>query len=166
MTQHTPDTFVLDPQHIRLAVEDGDSVVLYLGENRIPLAVMLGCFPLQAPGKMVALYDRQGREVGILTDATELETAQKRIVYQELERSYFMPVIQEIRRVEKEPGVWTWDVLTDRGARTFDVRKPKQNIRKLDGNRLVIHDVDGNRYDIPDWTQLPEDSRQYLEEYT
>ena len=57
----------------------------------------------------------------------------------------------------------SWDVETDRGPHHFDMRD-RDDVRLVAGNRLLIIDADGNRYEVPDYSRLDSRSRGILEQ--
>ena len=65
-----------------------------------------------------------------------------------------MPNITRVDKLTEEFGLWYFDASTDRGPRQFIVRDPRQNIINLNQGRLLIIDVDGNRFNIDDYTTL------------
>jgi hypothetical protein len=114
---------------------------------------------------MISVRDAEGEEVGLIDDISMLDGKSRALMQAELEKSYFMPRISNILYCEEKLNVVTMEVETDRGDRTFQIRNVRRNIRNLPHYRIVIKDVDGNRYEIPDWTELPGPARSYLLQY-
>ena len=50
----------------------------------------------------------------------------------------------------RRSGSVTWDVETTKGPRHFLVRNMKDSTFTLGASRVMMTDVDGNRYEIPD----------------
>jgi len=121
--------------------------------------------PITDPGRMVSIRDENGDEIGILDDVQRLDPASQTIVREELERAYFMPRIIDILDIQEDLGVETWTVETDKGTRLFQVRNPRQNVRRITRRRLIIKDVDGNRYEIRNYTELPGPAERLLRAY-
>ena len=94
-----------------------------------------------------------------------LDEISRQIVVEELERTYFMPRITDVYDIHDDLGVVSWEVATDKGDRSFHVRNIRQNVRKMGRRRLVIRDVDGNRYEIRDWARPPAPPEKLLEPY-
>ncbi len=131
------------------------------GETR-RVSRVANAFPLSASSPVVAFFDTEGEEIGIMRQPDALDQQSHRVLQEELEKSYFMPRIVQIIDIEEEMGVESWDVVTDKGERSFEVRDPRRNVRKISGRRVIIKDVDGNRYEVKDWTGLDRDSLQLL----
>ena len=103
-----------------------------------------------------------GEELGILRSLHELPTEMQDLVAEEVEKAYFVPRVLRILSIEEEFGIQEWQVTTDRGPRTFEVTE-RSGIRPFDNYRIVIKDVDGNRYQIADARLLDRRSQQWLD---
>jgi hypothetical protein len=86
-----------------------------------------------------------------------------RVLQEELERRYFIPIIQRIYSLTEEYGQMRWDVETDRGRRVFYVRNWRDNVHELSPVRYLIVAVDGSRYEIRDLNALDGRSRAWLD---
>jgi hypothetical protein len=99
----------------------------------------------------------------------DLSDAQLRIVSDELDRRYYCPEIIEIKSVRDKLGyvymemeVFAGGEKHERNAAVNDVNK---NIRMIGSNRLIIFDVDGNRFIINALDKLDGKSLRRLEPY-
>ena len=111
-------------------------------------------FPLSAADRYLSLRDADGKEIGLLESLADLPREQAALLHQELERRYFTPAIERVRSVKEEFGYSYWLVDTDAGARRFTVQSGKNNVTVVDERRLLIVDVDGNRFSVDDYTRL------------
>ena len=73
-----------------------------------------------------------------------------------------MPCINAILSIDEVLGVESWTVVTNKGERGFEVRDPRNNVRAIGKGRVIINDVDGNRYEIRDWRRLDRKSVSLL----
>ena len=89
----------------------------------------------------------------------------KEIILAELERKYLCPTITRINSLKEKLGYSYWKVETDRGDCEFSMRDTYRNIARVGGGRLVITDVDGNRYHIEDVAKLDRKSYKRIELY-
>ncbi len=144
---------VLDPKTVRLfrtyssdttvrATIDGDRS---WREVRIARA-----FPLSDPDRFIGLRDGDDKDIGIFETLHGLDAASRAILDEELERRYFTPQITKVYSVSEQFGVVTWDVDTTKGRRRFLVRNLKDSTFTLGASRVMMTDVDSNRYEIPD----------------
>ena len=104
------------------------------------------------------------KEIGIIRDMRELDKKSQKILTSELEVNYFTPKITRINKIKSDFGSYTWTVETDKGPRTFEVRY-REDVHIVPPNRVLIRDVDGNRYEIPDYSRLDSSSRTMLEKH-
>lgn len=142
-----------------------DELLMNSPDGAFTVHNVTAAFPLTSPGRMVVLRNDQGEEIGVLNNVHHLDPKSRRLVARQLERSYFMPVIEDIEKVDLQLNIVNWQVVTDRGPRNFQVKSPRKNIRKLSGHRLIIRDVDSNRYEIRNWAALPPKGQKLLEEF-
>lgn len=110
--------------------------------------------PLNDPAHWISFWANDEVEIGILKDPATLDPESRKLLDEELEKRYFTPTILRIYAVKERFGVHDWEVETDRGPRTFSVRGLHQNVKQVPPARLLITDVLGNRYDIPDVRRL------------
>lgn len=159
------DRVAFQAADLRVERDEDGRLTLHLSDGAHPVGSVMSAFPLTRPGTMVSFRDEEGEEIGILDDVRQLDPASRQIMAHELERSYFMPAITDILDITEELGVVSWEVETNRGQRTFQVRHVRRNIRKMGRRRLVIKDVDGNRYEIGDWLKLPPLAQKLIQVY-
>ena len=120
-------------------------------------------FPLSAADRYLSLRDGDGNEIGLLESLADLPREQAALLHQELERRYFTPAIERVRSVKEEFGYSYWLVDTDAGARRFTVQSGKNNVTVVDERRLLIVDVDGNRFTVADYARLDRSVLHILE---
>ena len=156
---------LLDPEHIRLFRDRFDDLNLELEDGRTLKPVTAHrAFPISADG-FVVLKDREGKELGVVQQVSELDPSSREVVMAGLERSYFTPRITRVTAIKEEFHVPKWEVETDRGPRVFEIRSSRSDIRNLGNGRVLIRDADGNRYEIPDHRQLDPASRALVESH-
>jgi hypothetical protein len=126
--------------------------------------VPVRAFPLSAPEAGISIVDTRGHEVMWLDSLDELPAPARAVLEDELRQREFRPVIERIGAVSTfaTPSVWT--VETDRGATRFTL-KAEEDIRRLQGARLLITSEDGVCYEIRDRWALDRASRRLLERF-
>jgi len=155
---------MIDPKHVHF-FRDQDGVLKMTAEgDRSFLRVKVSrAFPLSDPSHYIGLRDGGDAEIGLIRDLRELPAEQRRLIEEELDKRYFIPVVHHIQDIKEEFGIVTWDVQTDRGPRRYIVRGLRDNVHEQSDFRLMVTDVDGNRFEIPDYTVLDARSRAKLE---
>nr|CAA9287742.1 hypothetical protein AVDCRST_MAG63-4094 [uncultured Armatimonadetes bacterium] len=158
------DLILLDPSKVRLFRTGGTTVRMALddpqvGEERSYLKVSVArAFPLSDPEHYIGLRDGADKDIGMLRSLEGLDAESRAIAEEELKRRYFLPRITRVREVTEEFGMTTWDVETDKGDRTFIVHNLKESVNELTPTRVLITDMEGNRYEFPDIRKLDEKS--------
>lgn len=120
-------------------------------------------FPITDPERWISVCDSQGSELLCIENLDAVPAEARHIFQEELDRCMFTPVIRQITRsVHSGPNV-RLSVVTDRG--TTDIAINAENVYRLSGNRILIKDLSGIRYLIPDWHQMSSQSRKILDMY-
>jgi hypothetical protein len=104
----------------------------------------------------------ENREVGVLVDLAELDEESRRLVAEELERRYLVPVIRRVIRIKERFGTVEWEVDTDRGIYRFTTRNMREKVVQPSPGRYLLTDVDENRYDVRDLSVLDSASQAWL----
>lgn len=154
---------LLDPREVRLDWDAMGYLRAVIGGQEYARVRVLESFPLSSAHCFVALRSQDGEEIGMLEDAASLDRDSRRVLEAELDKSYFIPKIIRIRCIDEDLGVPKWDVETDRGPRAFELGT-RQDAHSQGRGRVLIKDIDGNRYEIPNWYKLDGQSRALLEE--
>lgn len=115
------------------------------------------CFPFTNHNEYISLREGNGNEsheLGMLRNIDSLGEDAAAMIKEQLDIMYFMPVIQHIDDIREEYGYSYWTVRTDRGAARFTVPMGGNSIQRLSDTRMIIKDLDGNRFEIPDSSVL------------
>lgn len=158
------DLILLDPAGVRLFRTGGSIVRMELtdpqvGPPRSYLRVAVArAFPLSDPDHYIGLRDGADKDIGMLPALDGLDPESRAIAEEELHRRYFLPKIQRVNDIKDEFGFTTFEVETDKGPRTFVVRHLREAVQTLGPTRLLVTDMDGNRWEFPDVRQLDEKS--------
>ena len=154
----------INPADLRLFYHPEGMARLTVDEDRSYLRVKLAlAAPLSRPRKYVSLLNGKGEEIVLLPDLDALQPDSRQVAEVELQRRYLTSRIQRLVSLKQEFGVTYWEAETDRGTRDFVVRDLQENCVWLSESHLLLIDVDGSRFEIPDRRQLDEPSQQLLE---
>jgi uncharacterized protein DUF1854 len=158
----TADLRYLDPRKLRF-FRHGAALRLTVGEERSYLKVtVVRAFPLSHPQRYLSVRAGDNKEVGVLVDGAELDEENRRLVAEELERRYVVPVIRRIVRIKERFGTVDWEVETNRGLCRFTTRNMREKVVQPSPGRYLLTDVDDNRYDVPDLAALDPASQGWL----
>lgn len=117
--------------------------------------------PVSGKGEEISFISND-QEYLIIEGLHVLDPLSRAIVEEELEKSYYLPKINEIVSTEVFQGNRYFEVQTDKGRCRFIIKNPFTSIRKM-AQGVLIRDVVGNQYIIEDMEGLDEKSRRELE---
>ena len=156
----------LDPAQLTFTRSEVGTARLEIRREACYLRVVVRrLMPLSNPDSYISLAADEDTEIGILVNPSKLASDSLKILQEELDKRYFTPTIQKVHRVKEQFGIHEWEVETERGRITFSVRGLNQNIKQVPPARLFVTDVRGNRYDIPDYRKLDEQSYQQIQRH-
>lgn len=105
------------------------------------------------------------KEIGIIKDIKIFSETEQKYISEELNRKYFVPVIQMLHSVKERYGYSYWDAKTNIGRIKFTVHDAHRNIIKVSDDRILITDVNGNRYEITSLHAFDRNSMRKIELY-
>ena len=122
-------------------------------------------FPLTNPEEFISIReaDEKAKEIGIIEKLSQLEKDQQEMLREQIKLRYFRPVITKVLDVKDEYGYAYWNVVTTFGACRFTTQMSGEAVINLSDARLMVTDIDGNRYEIPDFYQLGVMERKKLD---
>lgn len=122
-------------------------------------------FPFEQPYNYISVLDMEMREIGIIGDVMTFPEDIANILVNELERKYYMRSICEIFSVKERYGFSYWKVMSDVGEIAITLKDTYKSIFRISANRVIIQDVDANRYEIKDIDKLDKKSYKKIELY-
>lgn len=111
-------------------------------------------FPFTDPDKYIAIHDEEDKEIGVIEALDKLPKEAATLLSEQLELYYFTPVITKIIGIKDEYGYAYFHVMTNRGECKFAINMGANAVSKLSDNRLLITDLDGNRFEVADVSAL------------
>lgn len=136
---------------------EGGFVSMKLGDEFYPRIQVFYSFPLTDPDSYISIRepDEKAREIGVIKDFNkDITEESKEMLKEQLNLRYFTPKIERINNIKNEYGFAYFDVITDRGACRFTIHMGGGSVVNLSDTRLLITDLDGNRFEIPDTGKL------------
>jgi outer membrane protein assembly factor BamB len=159
----TDEVQFLDAVNLKIARNSFEELTIELPDGTTHTNVeAVRSFPLTDSNKYITLLDSEGKEIGIVRDIKQLPRESAETLLSELQKRYFMPKITKIYELDGEFGVTRWVVETNRGPVTFSMRT-RYDVVSLENGRVLIKDVDGNRYEIENYHGLDPESIVLLE---
>ena len=153
----------VDAVTIRLYREPDWILNMSIGGRHHTDIVVVRAAPLSCPDRYICFLDANCREICLLEDPSSLDTDSRQILREELKRRYLTSAIQRIHFARREAGACYFDAETSRGRREFVVQETPESIRWLGDHRLLLVDVDGNRFEAHDIRALDRKSARLLQ---
>lgn len=146
----------LTPETAAFARTAGGFVSLQLGEESYPRVQVVRMFPFSEPEKYVSIRtaEETSKEIGVIENLGTFPEEVREMLEEQLELRYFTPVITKIYSIKDEYGYAYFDVETDRGRCRFVIHMGGNAVVHLSDVRILISDIDENRFEIPDVTKL------------
>ncbi len=157
----------LTKENCRFARTKGGFASLVYRDRTYERVSVCRAFPFTAPEEYISVRepDEKAKEIGVIRALAELEPEQAQMIREQLALRYFMPKIRKITEIKDEYGYAYFDVLTDMGEAHFVIPMSGGAIVALSDVRLMITDLDGNRYEIEDVTKLGSGEQKKLDMY-
>lgn len=119
-------------------------------------------FPVSNLETYVTLLNKDGEEIAIIRAINDLSEQSKKVIRASLDNYYLVPKITRIISVTEKYGTLRWEVETDRGVKSFDIRNRNHDIKVQKSGAVRVRDADDNRYVIDDYKALDAHSRAQL----
>jgi hypothetical protein len=153
---------LLDAHRLRF-LKHGATLRLTVEDDRSYLRVaIVRAFPLSEPLRFLSVRDGAQKEVGLIVDLAELSPDSQALVQEDLDRRYVIPAVARIVAAKERFGTVDWTIETDRGVCRFTTRNLRENVQRPAPGRIILNDVDGNRYDIRNLDALDRTSQELL----
>lgn len=114
-------------------------------------------FPFTDPNHYISIreIDEKAREIGIIKDLyADISEEEVKALNEQMDLRYFTPKIEKIIEIKEEYGYAYFDLITNYGPSKFTIHMSSGSVVQLSETRLLITDLDGNRYEVPDTNKL------------
>ncbi|MBQ9773105.1 MAG: DUF1854 domain-containing protein [Clostridia bacterium] len=156
-------TVWLTPENATFFIKNNFLYVRQNGEET--RAFLCRQFPFELQWEFISVLNEDQEELGIIRDVALFEGETREILTEELRRRYYAPVIERIHSVKERYGFSYWRVQTPEGDVSFTLHDTYRSIIHAGENRLILLDVNGNRFEIPDASVLDRKSYKRIELY-
>jgi len=148
---------------VRLIRQMNGSLSLVLGSGKSFSGIsIVRAAPLSRPNNFICFLDSTGQEIYMVRDLSHLSAEDRVLVETELQLRYISSIIRRIVSVRREAGTLYCKAETDRGLRELVVRNADDSVRWMSERRVLLIDVDGNRFEIPNIGSLDSKSARML----
>lgn len=156
---------LLNGENAQFSRTEGGFVALKTGGREYSRVGVYLTFPLTNPEEYISIReaDEKAREIGLIEKLSQFPKDQQEMLQEQIKLRYFMPVITKVLDVKDEYGYAYWNVATTFGVCRFTTQMSGDAVISLSDSRLLVTDIDGNRYEIPDFYQLSVMERKKLD---
>ena len=122
-------------------------------------------FPFTEPDQFISIrtVEERSKEIGVIENKKKVSKETRKMLEEQLKLHYFTPVIQKVLDIKDEYGYAYFHVMTDRGECRFTINMGGNAVVRLTDTRLLITDLDENRFEIPDVLQLSQKEQRKLD---
>ena len=121
--------------------------------------------PFTAPGQYLCVADMEDKEVAVLESLALFDDDARTLLEAELDIRYFYPEVTKIASIKEKSGAYYFSLTAGGRESTVTVKDISKNLKQLGEGKLILTDVDGNRYLIPDVYKIQKKSLRMLEPY-
>ncbi len=138
---------------------------LRIGEEFYPRVQVVRMFPFSDKEQFISIRtaEERSKEIGIVENMNNVSKETAEMLSEQLTLHYFTPVIKKINKIKDEYGFAYWNVVTDHGECNFTIRMGGNSVIHLSDVRILIMDIDENRFEIPDINELTAGERKKLD---
>ncbi len=123
-------------------------------------------FPFEKLYEYISVLNENLHEIGIIYDICDFSSETKAMLETELERKYYAPKIKTIVSLKERYGFSYWKIVTDDNRNiSVTVQDTYRNMIRVGEDKVIILDVDGNRFVIESIAALDRKSYKKIELY-
>lgn len=153
----------IDPARVRLLRGPRGELRVEIEQDRcLLLSKAVRVFPLSQRQQYVSILDPKNKEVCLLEDVDRLDPASRALLDEALADYYRLNRVLRVYSFRSEYRTSYWEVETERGRRDFVVKTGSDTWMRPSEHELLLVDVDGNRFHIPDLRALDPQSNKAL----
>ena len=139
----------------------GDGRLAAVVGGRTVAVKLRQCFPWSEPTRFVSLRDSDDKEVALIDQPSSLDAESRQAFELALAEAGFVLDVVRVVDIEEEIEIRQWTVETKQGDRSFQTHLDDWP-RVLPSGGLLIRDVGGDLYRLPDPEMLDKKSRALL----
>ena len=146
----------LTPETAVFSRTEGGFVSLKVEGEEYSRVQVVRMFPFSEPGKYISIRtaEETSKEIGVIESMENFPQEVREMLTEQLALRYFTPIITKIYQIKDQYGFAYFDVETDRGHCRFVIRMGGNAVVHLSDTRIIISDIDENRFEIPDVSKL------------
>jgi hypothetical protein len=153
----------ITPDNTVFTKTEGHLLSVRVNEEEHPEVYLHCSFPHMNRRIFISVRTIENKEIGIIKSLDEFPKDVENLLEEQIKIRYFAPEITKVIKIQEEFGYSYWEVETSAGLCKFTVRSGGANVKILSNNKLLIMDVDGNRFIIEDLSRLSDKEYRMIE---
>lgn len=142
---------------------DGGMLAVSANGQYHPCVYVHCSFPHTNRTRYLSIRNPDNLEIGMVRSLDDVDASTGKLLESQIQMRYFAPAITRLLSVKEEFGYSYWEAETNSGICRFTVRGGGGQVKTVASTRLLITDVDGNRFVVPDYTALSEKEFRMIE---
>lgn len=157
----------LNDENTKFEKTIGGFLKILHADQTYPRVACCACFAHSYPNEYISLRENSanGEEIGIIKNLDDLSENSRKIILEMLSKRVFMPKILKFNSVKTENGFAYFDCETDKGKVKFAISITSYDILRISDTRVILKDVDGNRFEIPNTLALTQKEQKMIAEH-
>ncbi len=159
----------LTANDIKFYETEGSLLGAFVDGEDVGRVDILRLFPLHQKDKYLSVRRKaeshrdRNTELGIIETLENFSHKEQELVTHELEKRYFVPEIIKVKNAKEEFGHTYWETETTAGERNFTTFDMSSSLIRISENSVMLIDVDGSRYLIPDLKKADDKAMKILD---
>ena len=158
-------TRILSDDNVQFTKTEGGFLSMKSDGKEYARVKVLRLFPFTDPERYISVRDHndKDREIGVIEELSAMSKETQDLIHEQLALYYFTPQITKIYSIKDEYGYAYFHVMTDAGECKFAINMGASAVVRLSETRLLITDLDENRFEIRDVTKLTQKEQRRLD---
>ena len=163
--QEMTNVCFLTSENAQFERTEGGFIKLTFQGNTWERIQIVRLFPFTNKDEYISIrtMDAPSKEIGIIKNMKDLNKETRALLDAQIGLRYFTPIIKQIFDIKDEYGYAYFHVMTDRGECRFTINMGGDDVARLSETRLLITDLDENRFEIPDVLKLTQKEQRKLD---
>jgi hypothetical protein len=153
----------LTPENATFAKTVGNMLSVKVNGEEHPSVYVHCSFPHKNKRIYLSVRTIDNKEIGIVSSLDDFPKETADLLEEQVQIRYFAPEITKVVKVKEEFGYSYWEAETTAGFCRFTVRGGGGNVKLVSEKRLLITDVDGNRFIIAELDRLSDKEYRMIE---
>ena len=155
----------LEPNKCKFSFNSNGFLVFSINGESKGRVKLTRSYPYSLTDEYICVHDIEDNEIGIIRDLKELDKDSLDSANKELHNRYYCPTVTAVKSIKERMGHFYFQTVVDGKEKNFTVRDITRNMRFASDDTLLIFDMDGNRYVIPEFEKTEPKSKRLLEPY-